>query len=296
MRDATHTQRRARLLLAIGAAAGLVLAAVDLLRAPHAAEPLPEGAIAIVNGVAVPESEYQRALSALAADRRTPLDDADRRRVLDRLIDEELLVQRGLELGLPRRDRRVRSDIVSSVIESVVAEASAEEPSEEEARAFYEENRDLFVRPGRVRVRQVLVRVTPERPDAAARERARQAAERLRAGEDFDVVARELGDTPIVPLPTGLLDARQLREYLGPTVTRTIAELPVGAPSDPVRSATGYHVVEVLERAPDETPPFEEIADVVRAEQRRKRQDDALRDYLAALRDASVVRLREPTP
>ncbi|MEW6268528.1 MAG: peptidylprolyl isomerase [Thermodesulfobacteriota bacterium] len=296
MSEATNTHRRARLLLAVGAAAGLVLAAFDLLRAPHAAEPLPAGAVATVNGVAVPAAEYERALSALAADRRTPLDEDDRRHVLDRLIDEELLVQKGLDLELPRRDRRVRSDIVASVVESVVAEAAADVPGDDEARAFYADNRALFTRPGRVRVRQVLVRVTPERPDAPARDRASQAAERLRAGEEFATVAGELGDRPIVPLPVGKLDAEKLREYLGPTVTRTIAQLPVGAPSDPVRSAAGYHVIEVLERDPDVTPPFEEIADLVRGELRRRRQDDALRRYLGELRDASAVQIREPAP
>ena len=37
-------------------------------------------------------------------------------RVLDRMIDEELLGQRGLDLGLVRADRRVRADLVSAVI------------------------------------------------------------------------------------------------------------------------------------------------------------------------------------
>jgi parvulin-like peptidyl-prolyl isomerase len=296
MSETTQPHRRTRHLLALGAAAGLALAAFDLVHTRSPSEPLPAGAIASVNGVTVPAAEYERALSALAADRRTPLDDGDRRHVLDRLIDEELLVQKGLDLGLPRRDRRVRSDIVASVVESVVAEAAAELPSDDDARRFYDANRALFSRPGRVRVRQVLVRVSAARPDDAARERAALAAQRLRAGEDFAAVAADLGDAPVVPLPAGKLDVEKLREYLGPTVARTVGELSVGTPSDPVRSAAGYHVVEVIEREPDDAPPFEEIADVVRGELRRRRQDEALRDYLDEIRSASSVHVREPGP
>ena len=39
--------------------------------------------------------------------------------VEERLIDEELLVARGLELGLARRDPRVRKDLTASVIDAV---------------------------------------------------------------------------------------------------------------------------------------------------------------------------------
>src|SRR5205085_9008771 len=127
----------------------------------------------------------QRALDALVTDRRTPLAEADQRRVLDRLIDEELLVQRGLDLGLVRRDRRVRSDIVASVVESVVAEATTRQPSDAEVQQFFAEHRDSFLRPGRVRLRQILVRVSAAVNDATAYARAAEAARRLRAGEDF---------------------------------------------------------------------------------------------------------------
>ncbi len=66
---------------------------------------------------------YERVLAALAADSRNPVDDADKRRLLDRLIDEELLVQRGLELGLASSDGAVRKAVAGAMIESIVAEA-----------------------------------------------------------------------------------------------------------------------------------------------------------------------------
>ena len=285
---------RPRLLLGLGAALGLALAAIDLLGVPRTATPLPADAVASVNGVSIQSSDYDRALEALAADRRSPLTDADRRRVLDRLVDEELLVQKGLDLGLLRRDRRVRSDIVSSVVESVVAEATTREPSEKELQDFFAQHRDSFLRPGRVRVRQIVVRVSPSVNDASAYARATEAARRLRAGEDFATVASALGDAPVAELPAGKLDASTLREYLGPTVARSASELAVATPSDPIRSAAGYHVIEVVERDPDEAPPLADIADEVRAELRRSNEDAALRAYVDGLRSAAVVRVRAP--
>jgi len=292
MRATRHS--RPRLLLGVGATVGLLLAAFDLVGARRDAARVPDDAIATVDGVPILAADYERSLSALAADRRTPLDEEERRRVLDRLVDEELLVQKGLDLGLPRRDRRVRADIVASVVESVVAEAATSEPSDADVEAFFATHGDLFQRSGRVRVRQILVRVSSGVDDDAARARATAAVTRLRAGDDFDTVARELGDVPIAALPAGKIDPATLREYLGPTVATSVLELPVATPSDPIRSAAGYHVVEVLEREPATTPALAEIVDPVRAELRRQKQDEALRDYVEVLRKEHDVRVREP--
>src|SRR5262249_60782483 len=90
------------------AAAGLVDPAVT---SGHA---LPPGAAARVNDALVSADDYARSLDALERDRRGGAVPSDRRLVLDRMIDEELLVQRGLELGLARQDARVRRDLTAA--------------------------------------------------------------------------------------------------------------------------------------------------------------------------------------
>jgi parvulin-like peptidyl-prolyl isomerase len=290
----TRSTTRPRALLAIGAALGLALAAYDLVGGPRGSAPIPADAVALVDGIAIQRVDYDRALDALAADRRMPLDEADRRRVLDRLIDEELLVQKGLALGLERRDRRVRSDIVASVVESVVSEATTREPSDADIAAFFADHQELFTRPGRLRVRQILFRVTSGVSDEQARVRADDAVKRLRAGEPFAQVASALGDAPLVELPAGRVDPATLREYLGPTVARSVEELAVGTPSEPIRSAAGYHVVEVVEREPGGVPQLADVKDQARAELRRRNEDAALRGYVDELRGASDVRVRVP--
>ena len=292
-RMATPGTNRPRTLLAIGAAIGLALAAWDLVGGPAGRASIPDDAVAIVDGVTVQRVDYDRALAALAGDRRSPLDDADRRRVLDRLIDEELLVQKGLALGLERRDGRVRSDIVASVVESVVSEATTREPSDAEIAAFFADNQALFARPGRVRVRQILFRVTSGVSDEQALARADDAVERLRAGEPFAKVASELGDAPLVELPTGRIDPATLREYLGPTVARAVDDLAVGIPSAPLRSAAGYHVVEIVERESGGSSTLADVKDQVRAELRRRNEDAALRAYVDELRRSGDVRVRD---
>ncbi len=288
------SERRARVALALGAAAGLALAVTQLLVVEG--EGLPADLVATVNGVPIRRQTWERTLAGLVSDRRNPMTDEERARALDRLIEEELLVQRGLELGLARLDRRVRSDLVHAMIESVLADVADREPSRSELARFHRENADYFTAPGRLRVRQVVVQADGRRSAEEALSRARQATARLRAGEPLETVAHELGDPELPPVPDDLLPPTKLREYLGPTPLRAVLELEPGQVSDPVRSSSSFHVLLLVERESERIPPLEEIEHEVRAELRRRVGDRALREYLEELRRQADVRLAEPLP
>jgi len=290
------TGNRPTLLLAAGAGIGIVLAAVGLLRSGNATgHALPRDAVAVVNGQVIRLEEYQRVVNGLQQDRRNGADAAARQHVLDRLIEEELLVQRGLELGFARQDSKLRKDLTAAVIDSIVAEHEGVQPSEAELRAFYDAHLDFFTRPGHLRVRQIWCRVINPADAPVALDRAQQAAHRVRAGEDFTVVRSALGDPEIAPLPDALLPATKLADYLGPTAMRTVLALEPGAVSDPVRSNTGYHVLQLVERQADSAPALDEIKPEVIAEFRRRAADQALRAYLDDLRSRADV-VVAPTP
>ena len=293
---APPASKRGLLWLAAGAVIGLLAAAVGLMREATPGDGLPEHAVASVNGELLRVEEYQRAVEALASDRREPLGDAEKRHVLDRMLEEELLVQRGLELGLAKHDRRIRGDIVTAVIQSVVAQADREEPSAAEVEAFYAENQPYFTRTGRLFVRTVLVRAAPLRSEDEALARAEDVVARLRAGEGFDAVATQLGDRPVAPVPADYLPAPKLREYLGPTATRAALELEVGGVSAPLRSSAGFQVLWLADAEPSAVPPLDSIREEVRGELRRRGGDRALRNYLDELRERADVRLRASLP
>ena len=289
--------RRGPLLLVLGAGAGIVLAASGLLASgTGTGRALPPGTVARVNGEVVRLDDYRRAVAALASDRRDGIGPDDRRHVLDRVIEEELLVQRGLELGLARHDARVRRDLTAAVIDAVVTGTDRVQPTDPELEAFYASNRDLFVRPGRVHVRQVWCRAERPADDGDAGARARRAAARLRAGEPFETVRDAEGDHEPATLPDVPLPTAKLADYLGPTALAAALALDPGAVSDPVRSSTGFHVLQVVTREPDGVPPLDEIRDQVVAELRRRAGDDALRGYLDDLRARATIDVARVLP
>lgn len=263
----TINPRLVNVTLALGALLGLALAASGVL-APRTGTPraLPGGAIALVDGRPITDAQYHQALAAVSADRRERALDGDlRQHVLERLIDDELLVQRGLELGLAGRDPRVRADLGVAVIDQITAQAEAEQPDDAALRAFYADNQSFFARPPRVRVHQHWF------TDRAAAEAGRADWLAARPVESSSVPA---------PVPDRLLPAPKLRDYVGATATRFALDAAPGAISEVLPAAGGFRVVRVLERVPAQVRELDDIRDLVRAEYMRRAGERAVREFL----------------
>lgn len=277
---------RARALLALGAALGVALAVRGSTHAGGAAYTLPRGVTARVGDALITHEEYQRALAAVAADRREVAPDAAmRRHVLNRLIDEELLIQGAVELGLPLRDPRVRGLLAASMLESVVGGADPA-PTERALRAYYEAHATRFTRRGRVRV-QALYFV-----GEGAGERAEVASERLLRGDAFESVARE-ADPPPLPLPSGFVPVSHLAELVGPSVARAVDGLTVGEIAPRVATDAGTWMLRLAARQDGEATPFEDARLHILAEMRREADDARLRTWLDSRRSRSRVVIRE---
>ena len=286
----TGGEQRALRLLALGAVVGLVMAAYGIVAPLGGEEPtLPEDAIALVNGEVLRRDAYERLLAGFASDARNPIDDTIRKHILDRMIEEELLVQRALDLGLAEVDRKVRADLTSSLIAAVVSGAEEREPTSAELRAFYLEAAGFFTQPGRYRVHQILFRIPYADDGSAARARAVAAKAELDGGRPFAEVAGQYGDAEISPLPDALLPGMKLREYIGPSALDAALDLAEGETSGPVRSGIGFHLLRMTESTPPKTPAFEAIESQVYAEYVRRAGDRALRDYLDQLREEGEI-------
>jgi hypothetical protein len=301
------TTTRPAWLLLIGAAAGLALSAFGLLEKidDGRASGLPAEAVARVGDRVIRRVDYERVLAGVEGDLRGPVDEAMQRRILDRMIDEELLVQRAIGLGLAAIDRRVRGELTSGLIDSIVSEADSEEPTAGEIENHFAANRDFFTRPGRLRARTLFFSTrsskdaTPgddadgDNPIAGALARAQEAHARLAAGEGSSEVEAALADPRVSPLPNVLLPPAKVRDYVGPTLLEAIESAEVGVWSEPIGGVTGFHLVLLTDREEASLPPLAEIEDLVREDLKRRRGDEALGDYLEELRSEIPVTIDE---
>ncbi len=250
-----------------------------------------DGAVAIVNGAPVTVARYQRALAAVTSERRAELDAQAlarlRERVLERVIDEELLVQRGLELGLAREDPQVRADLVAAVIDAAIApgpDAMDDAGVAEEAalREHLARHPERFRGPSRVTVEHLAFR------GAGSLSRAREVRAALVGGASFDS-QRPRADPAILELPAGPVSAVKLRDYLGATLATACAELEEGVISEPLRVGDAVHLLRVRARTVGATPALAQARERVAADLARARDDQRLRAYLEQLRGQARI-------
>lgn len=131
-----------RTLLFLGMAVGLVLALSGVAGRPDA--PLPEGVIAQIGDQQLLIADYQRTINSLQAERRKPLDKKMRAQVLERLVDEYLLLQHARDLDLSFQVPALRKRTVDQVLEILRSQADAMEPDDAELQKFLAENHGYF--------------------------------------------------------------------------------------------------------------------------------------------------------
>jgi parvulin-like peptidyl-prolyl isomerase len=273
-----HTDRSRSLatpLLVAALLAGLAAALFGLIGPNGSAVRLPPHAAARVGDDLIPRAAYEQALAAVAADKRDPLDAADRRRVLERLVDEALLVRHGLDLELVRRTPALRDRLVTTVLQNVRAEADARGFDKAAVRAFHERHAARFRGPDLLHVRALRV---------SDLERAGAALAAWRGGAGFVDLQAEFGRGG-VPVPDAPLPADKLRDYLGPAPVAAAAGLDEGEIGGPVPVAGGYVVFQLAARRAGEAPPLAEVEQAVRHEMRRRTAEELLAERLTALRE-----------
>lgn len=112
-----------------------MLAGFGLL--PEQAPDPPSGAIALVNGRPISQSAFERFVTGVTPPgQRAGLDDVRRARLLREAIDEELLLQQGLALGLARIDPQARRAVVAMMALVVTGAAAVDEPDDETLERF----------------------------------------------------------------------------------------------------------------------------------------------------------------
>ena len=264
--------------LVAGALAGLLAAGFGILRQADSGNVLPANALARVNEQIITRDNYDRALARLGTN--STSDDAGAW-VLQRLVDDELLVQRGLELGMAQSDSAVRNAIIDSLIASVTAEADAASPGDEELQQYLSENADRFSF-----VASLSVAAWQTNDEAVAQ----SFVNALR--NDSSTTTSDTID-PIPDLPPGLMPVEVLRDFLGPGITAAAADMPVGSSAVFARRGR-WLVVQVLDKESAVVTDLSAIRNRVLLDYRRSLADQTLRDYLDDLRRRADVDVVQP--
>jgi hypothetical protein len=233
------------LLCAIGAFTGLGIAGYGLFTAAGtSSRAVPPENLAMVNGRPILRSDFINQLESETGRKFDQSTRAEQLKVLDEMVREELLVQRGLELDFAETDQGARNALVSAVSDSAIAEITTAEPTEAQLRAFFAAHPGQWSTDGTMTIRNLVLPTSATVPLEAALGRAAEAAAALRAGSALEQVSARFGLTATPPDDEQYYFAVQYR--LGDAFFGRVRTLAAGAVSDPVALADGVHIVMVV--------------------------------------------------
>ena len=242
---------------------------------------LPDDAIARVNDVVIDRETYASALTRYAAGGSRPLTDDDKAALVQNLIDDELLLQRGIELGMPQSDAAVRTAIISSLVASITAEADAANPADDELENHLAGFPERF---------SYTTRVALEAWQTDDESIAQQFAELLRNTDEMPKLA---GISPIAELPAQLIPIEALRDHVGPGIAAAAASMPAGSSAVFARRGR-WLVVRVDQIESTAVTELDSIRNRVLLDYRRELADQTLRRYLDELRERADIAVELP--
>jgi peptidyl-prolyl cis-trans isomerase D len=161
------------------------------------------------------------------------------------------------------------------------------EVGDDEVRSYYEANQSNYSHPEQRRARHILFRAEPGAADEDSqdpRARAEATLERLRGGEDFDALARELSDDTVSAERGGDLDFFG-RGQMVEAFDAAVFDTPVGEYAPITETPFGVHVIEVTDLRPAGVTPLAEVEEDIRRLLQFRQVDAGVSSEAQRLRD-----------
>ena len=195
------------------------------------------------------------------------------------MIEEELLIQRAKDLGLFSTNTMIRGTVVQQMINMIISENSLDIVSNSELELFYKKNKGFFTNADRLRLKQIYF----SEEKGSALERAENLYLELIKGKSIGQINTE-GDKSALEIPDVLMTLTKVREYIGPSLMQVAKMLQTGEFTTPKKVIGGYKIIVLLERKDASPPKFEVVRERVKSEYKKRKDDQALRDYLNKLK------------
>jgi hypothetical protein len=284
---------RSMICFGLGAAIGLGIAGFGLFTAKGTVtHVVPPENVALVNQRPILRTDF---IAQTETELGKPFEEAtlaERLKVLDEMLREELFVQRGLELDFPGTDPDTRTALVAAVEQQVVADVTTHQPGDAELRKYFEDNRANYATEGTMALHNlVLPKANANGPGAMGA--MQQAAAALRAHTPLEEVEKTYGLSEVVAEHAS--DEQfyfAQRIHLGDALYERALALGDGDVSEPIAGADGVHIVQMVKNTKPLPLTFERVRSEVLNDyvtEAKKRLEDADLQYLRDKADILIA-------
>jgi len=292
-----------------------------------------EDVVVHVNDQIISRSDVERAEQQLAEEARqtgaSATDVADRQKNLLRdMIDKQLLLSRGKELGINadadviRRLDEIRKqnhmdtmedlekaarqqgvsfeDFKAGIRDSVITQQVVRDEvgrrlqiTQGQEQAYYDAHKQDFVQPEQIKLSEILIPTAADADDAAvaqAKTKADGVESKLKDGGNFEQLAKVNSGGPTADKGGDL--GLYKRGALAKVLEDQTFELKPGEWTAPIRTRQGFVILKVTDHVSPGVPPLKDVEPQIQEAMYSEQMQPALRAYLTKLREEAYIDIR----
>jgi peptidyl-prolyl cis-trans isomerase C len=255
--------------------------------APAPAAPVnPDAVVATIDGTPLLEREVQIALEELGPSLSGMVDEQKREQVIGFLIDIKLAASAAEKAKLaegPEFQAQMAFLKEKALMQTFLDQRGKAAVTPESVQQIYGETVKEMKPEQEVHASHILVESEDE---------AKAVTERLKKGEDFAVIAKEVSKDPGSGAQGGDLGFFA-QDQMVPEFADVAFKMEPGKVSDPVKSQFGWHIIKVIEKREKPVPTLDQVKDQIESYISRRAQQEAVQKLRE---DAKIERVGAPNP
>lgn len=247
--------------------------------------------LATVNGVVIGSKEFEQAAARKSPASGDALSLEEKKEVLDDLVEEKLLYAEALKRGLDK-DPKVQKVMVNTLVrEEVFNKLKNSDFPDEVLQKYYEDHKSDFIVPEKVQIKRILIKVTPERDDAAAKAEAEKVrSEVSKSPDSFKDVAARVSEDPYKRRggDVGFV-AKEGKPGLDQAIVDKAFGMETGQVSEVFKTEDGYNVIQVAARREQLERTYQQMKGTVLRKAKSAKQQEEYEAYVAKLRGEAKI-------
>jgi len=308
----------------------LLFALVFCAGRSFAGESPPQKIVAGVDGTVITDLQLQSEMNRLMPKTffHQGVDEAKlkslREEALNHLIEKELKYQEAVRLGLEVKDRELKKEL-KKVIESYPSRKVFDERlqagkfttddvlneirrnklvdlvyqnqvvekvliTEEQAREYYEKNKEKFVQPVQIHLRNILLKVPPLADDfekKTLRDKSEAIVKKVQEGLTFDEAVAQYSEGPDKEKGGDMGWLHKGR--LAPEIEKAVMELKSGEIAGPFETFKGFYVFRLEKILPERMSPFDEVKEKLIAGLKERAVEERGKAWIEELKSKAKI-------
>ena len=276
---------------------GLIILFFEIFYNQNSANFINNRAIAKVNDQYINEDQFLKYAITLGADFKAEEDEELIDLVLERMIEEELLVQRAIELKLHQQDIQVRKVLIEQIIEFILQLENVN-PSDEQLKQYFINNIGKYSSDVELKIDSIFLKSKSEGSamlgseyDFELHQNELDNVKSFIETYDFSAAKQKFNESGFFIIPNGLIKYKDCIQYLGPTICNNLKSLNPGTVTEPVFYNNGFYFLKLVEikKSLAEAKDFSKFREQIIFDYQNYEDDQAFIKYIEFLKSRASI-------